>query len=45
MLHNNHEIIGHLKLALRHQEHSQSVLAALAPDQGPLGKPRIGVGS
>ncbi|EIZ83677.1 gp50 protein [Methylobacterium sp. GXF4] len=45
VLHNNREIIGHLKLALRHQEHSQAVLAAMAPDQGPTGKPRIGVGS
>ena len=45
VLHNNSQIIAYLLLAIRHQEHSQTVLAALAPDQGPTGKPRIGVGS
>lgn len=45
VLHNNREIIAHLKQAVRHQEHSQRVLADMAPDQGPTGTPRIGKGS
>ena len=45
VLHNNREIIAHLKQAVTHQEHSQRLLADMAPDQGPTGTPRIGKGS
>ncbi len=45
VLHNNHQIMGLLTTALRHQEHSMKVLEAVGPNQGPTGKPRIGVGS
>jgi len=45
VLHNNREIIALLGQAIRHQEHSQRVLADMAPDQGPTGTPRIGTGS
>jgi len=43
--HNNVEIISLLHQARRHQEHSLKVLLDVGPDQGPMGKPRVGEGS
>lgn len=42
---NNRDIIGRLRECVALQEHSQRILAAMAPDQGPTGTPRIGKGS
>lgn len=43
--HNNVEIISLMHQARRHQEHSLKVLLEVGPDQGPMGKPRVGQGS
>lgn len=45
LLYNNAEIISRLHECRRLQEHSLKVLAAVGPDQGPTGKPRVGEGS
>lgn len=45
VLRNNQQIIGLLAQAEALQRDSYDVLAAVGPDQGPLGKPRIGTGS
>lgn len=45
VLRNNEQIIGLLMQAEAIQRSSYDLLNATAPDQGPLGKPRIGVGS
>jgi hypothetical protein len=42
---NNHRIIGYLREIRELQGLSMEALANLGPNQGPLGKPRIGVGS
>lgn len=45
VLRNNQQIMALLKQARALQMDSLDVLAHLAPDQGPRGKPRIGAGS
>ncbi|WP_052954872.1 hypothetical protein [Microvirga vignae] len=45
VLRNNHRIIDLLRVAMSLQEESLAALASIAPDPGPLGKPRIGEGS
>jgi len=45
VLRNNQQIMGLLQQAEALQRDSYDVLNAMAPDQGPLGTPRIGVGS
>lgn len=42
---NNAEIVMLLSQAASAQHNSLRVLSQLGPDQGPLGKPRIGIGS
>lgn len=42
---NNDLIVKHLEEAEKLQRASYAALDAMAPNQGPLGKPRIGVGS
>ncbi len=45
VLRNNQQIIGLLAQAEALQRGSYDALDAMAPDEGPLGKPRIGTGS
>jgi len=45
VLENNRSIIRLLAQAAAHQRSSMQLLEALSPNQGPKGKPRIGVGS
>lgn len=45
VLRNNQQIMGLLKQAEALQRDSYDVLDAMGPNQGPLGKPRIGEGS
>lgn len=45
VLRNNQQIIGLPLQAEALQRASYDALNAMAPDQGPLGKPRIGAGS
>jgi len=45
VLRNNQQIIGLLAQAEALQRSSYDMLDALAPNQGPLGTPRIGAGS
>lgn len=45
VLRNNRDIIVRLHECRRLQEHSLARLSEKGPDQGPLGKPRVGVGS
>ena len=42
---NNDAIIAHLTEAAKAQRNSYEILAQLGPNEGPLGTPRIGVGS
>lgn len=42
---NNRDIIARLHECRRLQEHSLGRLATVGPDQGPRGKPRVGMGS
>ena len=42
---NNSEIVANLHACLSLQEFSMGVLGGMAPNEGPLGKPRIGPGS
>jgi hypothetical protein len=42
---NNGRIVALLARAAAIQDESMAALAAVGPDQGPLGKPRIGPGS
>ena len=44
-MHNNGRIVALLNEAARLQRDSYRVLATIGPNEGPLGKPRIGVGS
>ena len=45
VLRNNQQICGLLSQAEAIQRHSYDLLDALAPNEGPLGTPRIGAGS
>jgi len=45
VLRNNQQIIGLLAQAEALQRSSYDALDAMAPNEGPLGRPRIGVGS
>ena len=45
VLRNNEQIVGLLAQAEALQRDSYDVLDAMAPNEGPLGKPRIGNGS
>ena len=45
VLENNRNIIGMLRLCATTQRQSMAALDTIGPNQGPLGKPRIGVGS
>ena len=45
VVHNNGRIVALLNEAARLQRDSYRVLATIGPNEGPLGKPRIGVGS
>jgi hypothetical protein len=45
VLANNRSIIGYLEAVTLLQEQSMSALLGLGPNQGPLGTPRIGIGS
>lgn len=45
VLANNRSIMEKLRLAEALQRESVAALAAFAPDQGPTGTPRIGVGA
>lgn len=45
VLAHNHDIIRMLTQATDKQLHSMAVLDSVGPDQGPLGKPRIGKGA
>ena len=43
--HNNDLIVQYLHVAISLQNLSMGVLVGMAPNEGPLGKPRIGPGS
>jgi hypothetical protein len=45
VLNNNRQIMGLLQQAEGLQRQSYAILDRMAPNEGPLGKPRIGVGS
>lgn len=45
VLRRNQQIVGLLAQAEAIQRHSYDLLDAMAPNEGPLGKPRIGAGS